>query len=399
MKSNHLKRLARARTGSRGWVGTTMLVSILPAAALVFTLGVGLDNTLTAPESADSCAVEAGNIAGHAAMLLDLRKPFAAAYESLPATLLRDVTRELEANTELRVYALSDYAEAPRMLLGRLCKPYDQQDLAIASAKDDGMALRDCDNLPTQLPGSLRERAQTFCDARHRLEGRITALMTDRGSSYVAGSHIVEALEATSREFERTDNPRSLYVFSDMMQHSDWYSHSDIAWEQWDYDEFTKLRGKRASFAGPEVRPDENTRIKVFYVGRKDITEHPRPRMAHRVFWERYFGAAELDFDVQKPLLAYNAEPLMIVPSEAEQVAVERARADYERQELAGLRTKVEQTQAALLAERNRLERKRREWQGRERELQRRQADLLELEYNLAAERQRLSDRQLASSS
>lgn len=390
-------RQPRALPESSGRVAWTVLVSVVPVMALLVFLGLQVRETLVESGIEGSCPVQAADLTSHAVLLLDLRKPFAAAYESLPGTLLRKVTQYLAANTELRVFALTEYAEAPRMLLGRLCKPYDGSDLAVSAAKDQGMAARDCDNLPAQIPGELRERAKRFCGERQALERRIGALMKERVSSNVTSAHLVEALEETSRDFERLETPRSLYVFSDMMQHAGWYSHLDIRWDQWDFDKFAAQREQQAPFIGPEVRPGADLDVKIFYVARKDVTEHPRPRLAHRLFWERYFGDASVAFEVQTPLLAYTGEPLMDIPTEAERAAEERARADYERQIVNRMRARVAEERTALQAQRDDLAEQHRQWRIREEELRRQQETLQKQEEQLAAERQRLMQQSVDS--
>ena len=378
-------------------MGWTLLVAAAPVAALLVLLGLGVRETLIEPGLEGSCPARAADLTGHAVMLLDLRKPFAAAYESLPGTLLRKVTRSLPANTELRVFALSEYPEAPRMLLGRLCKPYDSADLVVSAAKDQGSAARDCDNLPAQIPGGMRERARQFCGQRQALVRRIGALMKEPVGSNVTSAYLVEALEETIRDFQRLQTPRSLFVFSDMMQHARWYSHLDMDWDGWGFEAYAALREQRAPFVGPAVRPDAELDVTLFYVARKDVTEHPRPRLAHKRFWEAYFGEASVDFDVQTPLLAYSGEPLMDIPSETERAAAERARANYERQEVDRMRARVVEERTALQTQRDELAERQRQWRVREEALRRQQETLREQEEQLAAERRRLAQQTVDS--
>ena len=182
-----------------------------------------------------------------------------------------------------------------------------------------------------------------------------------------------------------------------MMQHAGWYSHLDIRWDQWDFDKFAAQREQQAPFIGPEVRPGADLDVKIFYVARKDVTEHPRPRLAHRLFWERYFGDASVAFEVQTPLLAYTGEPLMDIPTEAERAAEERARADYERQIVNRMRARVAEERTALQAQRDDLAEQHRQWRIREEELRRQQETLQKQEEQLAAERQRLMQQSVDS--
>ena len=87
------------------------------------------------PDSLDEdlCPVVASEIDARATYLIDLRKPLA--QPRLPGNLLRDVSMDIAANTELSVFALTENAGAPRQLLGKLCKPYANADLAVAGGE------------------------------------------------------------------------------------------------------------------------------------------------------------------------------------------------------------------------------------------------------------------------
>ena len=69
-------------------------------------------------------------------LLPDFRKPLDEANLSLLGALPSDVSRRLSANTELRVFALATDPRVPRFPLDRVCKPYDNADLQIRTAKD-----------------------------------------------------------------------------------------------------------------------------------------------------------------------------------------------------------------------------------------------------------------------
>ncbi len=354
---------------------TLLLFIFLPIPVLLF-LGPYLRSTLNGTSEDVACLVEPADIAGHAVYLLDLRKPLSPAYGSLPGKLLRDVTHDIEANTELKVFALTRYAESPRMLLGRLCKPYDNADLMIATAKDQGNGSRDCDDVPAQVPVSLRDKANRFCAQRDALQRRIDVLVQQGQDGRVASTYLVEAMEDTFRDLEDLSGSPSLYVFSDMMQHARWYSHLDLRWEDWSFEEFAQIRGEQAALIGAPTRTRADLRVKVFYIPRTGATENLRLRVVHKRFWQDYFAGTALDFEDRAAMLEYAHEPLMDVPSQAEIAAQERERARYEREAVDQLRARMEQEKLALESERQRLTDQTRQLAAREREL-RSQRDLL----------------------
>ena len=383
--------MATRRSRVLGKVGLWSLLVLAGALGLVVTLAMQVQDGLQEPTVADACQGEDAAGAGHAVFLIDLQKPLAPGHATLPGKLLNEVTLALAGRTELKVYALADYAEAPRMLLGRLCKPYGNGELAVGTAKDQDAATRDCDDLPAQIPSSVRDSAKRFCQQRDALAGRIDALAVQARSASVDNAYLVEALEDTARDFDRFAGPRSLYVFSDMMQHADWFSHLDTPWNDWNFARFAGLREARAALAGASPRPSGELHATIFYLARKDVTEHPRQRLVHRQFWEAYLEPAETVFVDQAPVLQYSGVPLMDVPTEAELVAQERERVRYERAELERMRVDLQRSQQDLTAGRERLAEERQQWRERESEMRRDRERLREQETALASERERLA--------
>ena len=374
-----------------GKVGLWSLLGLTGALGLVVTLAMQVQHDLRKPAVVDACHGESAADAGRAVLLIDLQKPLAPGHATLPGRLLDEITLGLAARTELSVYALAEYAEAPRMLLGRLCKPYGNGDLAVGTAKDQDATTRDCDDLPAQIPSSVRDSAKRFCAERDALAGRIDALAGEARNASVDNAYLVEALEDTARDFEQVAGRKSLYVFSDMMQHAEWFSHLDTRWNDWDFEEFVRLREARASLAGASPGPTGGSAVTIFYLARKDVTEHPRQRLAHRQFWEAYLAPASIVFEDQAPVLQYSGVPLMDVPTEAELVAQERERVRYERAELARMRADLERNQRDLDSGRERLAEERQRWRARESELRRDRERLREQETALASERERLA--------
>ena len=228
-----------------------------------------------------------------------------------------------------------------------MCKPYDNADLQIGTAKDQRNTLRDCDDLPAQLPASLREAADRFCDRRDALQNRVDALARNQPEMPVANSHLIEALEDTAMELSEGSGPRTIYVFSDMMQHAAWYSHLDLEWTDWHFADFTANRAAQTGRMGR--RPSAaNLAVQVYYSPRLDLTEHPRPKRAHQAFWQEYFAGAQLTFNEQPPLPAYAAEPLMDRLTPEELAALERERIEKERAEAARMLAEVQRERAVL---------------------------------------------------
>ena len=332
-------------------VGTPVLATVLIIVVVVLFLDDRADGLA---RDADLCPLDEAHIAHRATFLLDLRKPLGENQRTLIAESLRSVTMALAANTELRIFALADTDAAPRRQVARLCKPYDNAQLAFEGAKDSSLANRDCDELPAQVPNQVRDHAQQFCARRAALRSELEQLAAMAPNGPVENAYLMEALEETSLELARTSVPVSLYLLSDMMQHAAWYSHLEIGWSAWTFDEFAQRRSEQDSLVGPRPAAVPSDGVTVFYVPRQGITDQLRTRMTHQRFWQRYFAEAfqtRAVFTEEAPQNAYAVAPIM-KNTEADLIAAELARLQQEREEAERLLEQVEEQRAAFESER-----------------------------------------------
>ena len=339
----------------------------------------------------DLCPVDPDLAGSVETLLMDFRKPIDGASADLPGNLLRNLTLDSRRNTEFRVYFLTGAASAPRALLKRLCKPYDNDDLQVLQAKDQNGAFRDCDNLPAQLADSTRRSAVKFCAARQVLQRRMNALAANvwPEDRVVTDAYLVEAFEDIRMEFSERPGPHRLHVFSDMLQHANWYSHLDLDWLEWDYEEFADLLNARSRMYGPR-RDNSRFRVDVYYLPRSGKTDRPRVKELHREFWRNYFEGTRVAFHDQPPVPAYASRPLMNLMTEAELAAQEREATER-------LLIELENEQLALAEEQRELEaqRRRQAEAARQTELANRRRAVVERQ--LEAERLLEADTELES--
>ena len=369
----------RPGKGRRPVVSLLLAPVILGCAVVAyFALEGAGGQSVVAVEPAMDCA--AGSEVERAAFLFDLRKPLDAVHVTLPGSLFRQAAHAMDAGTELAVYTLSPHAEAPRTLIGRLCKTFDEAGLAAESAKH--VMTDDCD-IPAQVPAALRANAKDFCRRRDVVARRIDALVVETLGQAAGAAHLVEALEATARDFG--DAPGTLHVFSDLMQHAAWFSHAERPLEEWEFENMAS-----AWMALPLEEPlrsfPAETKVRLHYVPRAGATDLEEPRAIHKRFWQGYFDGTELAFDDQPTMAEYTPLSLTAAPNAMELAA-------YELERLRHSNALVEKDRATIERERRDLERERR---GVEAERQRLEAERQEL----AAERERLTSQQarLASS-
>ena len=329
----------RAPQPSGRWPKLALITVLLLVLAVALTMVLLNQPETDVRRDSDLCPV-VGAAANQGALLVDLRKPLGAGGRQLVGDVLRDVTVALPADTELSVYTLTGNATAPRQLLRRFCKPYANSELAIAGAKEGAAAVRDCTDLPAQLPARLRGNAQRFCVVRAEVAEDLGRAASRPLAIPVPSAFLVEAIEETALSFAEptpATGARRFFVLSDMLQHAPWFSHVERGMAGWGFSDFIYLRETAASSVGPRPAPLTDVGVTIFYLPRIGWTEAPRPRMTHTAFWTRYFldaMGAEPELRTLTAVDGYEMVPLMNQLSEAEKIAQERERLKRERERL-----------------------------------------------------------------
>lgn len=336
-------------------LATKRLPGLAFLSAIAGTIGVALlafnPGAVPDPSLDDDLCPPPEEITASASFLVDLRKPLDPSRRALPGALLRDWSLSLDAGTELRVFAVAARGDAPREQLGRVCKPYANADLAVGQAKDQRAEVRDCDDVPAQASPAVRAAANRFCAVRLRIVERVDALAGE-STGVVRNAHLIEALESTVLELEERPAPHLLRVFSDMLHHARWYSHFDLGWQWWRFEDFATLREQRRGAFGPRpLVPD--IQVSLLYFERLGLTDQPQPKRALRRFWRDYFDPVEPSFVEQPAMAGYTAEPLMGLQTETDQalfvLAQERTRLEAERQRQAAEARRLADLEAQLL--------------------------------------------------
>ena len=291
----------------------------------------------------DLCPIGEGAIAERAVLLLDLRKPWNDGASAFLAGAVGEVASSLAADTELRVFALSGTAAAPRQAVDRFCKPYDGALLELAGDAEDA-----CENLPPEL--AERESAMRFCTRRDRLQRRIGRLAAQHDGP-VANAYLVEAIEETSLELAAASGPKSLFILSDMMQHAPWYSHAERDTASLSFSEFEQLRSDQNTLVGPAPGAVADVDVTIFYVPRSGVTEGSPQRREHKRFWQEYvanaFATAPIFHDLPA-MPRFDAAPFSDLGSEPEAPNAEWESLQREREEAERLLEVVERERAAL---------------------------------------------------
>ena len=314
---------------------------IVVLAAVVWGIAVFFERpSTTVARDADLCPVTDA-VSGHTVFLLDLRKPLSESGRASIGEALRQVASGLVANAELRVFVLSGTDAAPRRQIDRLCRPYDESTLAGHGASADGEDA--CGNLPADLPE--RDAAMQFCARRDALEQRIDSLAAPAGT--VANAFLVEAIEETSLEFADMPGPKTLVVFSDMVQHAPWHSQAEGA-ATVGFAEFDRLRAQQNARIGPPPPAPQNVDVTIFYLPRMGMTEDAQRRRSHRRFWQEYVMDAFHTAPVFTELPAMPAYEVVSFGRRSTDELVAAERLQQEREEAERLLEQVVRERAAL---------------------------------------------------
>ncbi|MDE0661281.1 MAG: hypothetical protein OXI79_16730 [Gammaproteobacteria bacterium] len=328
-----------ARTGPtdrRGWLVLVALVAL--AATVPFVV---LITRVSQPPEQDPCD-EPPLVA--ATLLVDLRKPMRGA---APGTVLVEVARRVPTGEELRVYTVTTDRLAPRRFVGGLCRSFDHDDLAVSTDKDSSAETRDCGDLPAQIAPDLREAATDYCAKRLALVRQIDAMSVQASGVDVANAYLMEALEDTVKGLARTAS-RTLYVYSDMLQHAHWYSHLDLDWTAWRFEDFEAVRDSH----DPDFHADRpaGLAVRVLYVPRLGLTDARRTRGAHWMFWQRYFEGVDVKFEARDTLPGFVAATMMDVAGDVSSVVRQREALATWRDEAEASLREIEAEQQAIAA-------------------------------------------------
>lgn len=364
---------ARGRPLARFVVPVLLMAAIVVAFVVLSNRAPGLDPDLC-PGDAD--------LAGRTVALFDFRKPLDAEHRALPARLLRDVAERLPERGELRTYILSGEAAEPRVFLERLCRPGLERTGRSARPGAPGPGT-DCDGL-LDVPAVERSAEMDgFCARRDALAARLDLLAAAGRGAPVMDAFLVEALEDTRLELAAAPGTKALYVLSDMIQHADWYSHLELAPEEWDFQRFADMREAQTALFGPPPPPVAGLRGTLFYIPRRGVTDTEDAWTHHHAFWRGYFHDS-VAFEEQPVMGAYAAEPLMGRLTELELATREQERLERERAHSERLREQLERENAALAEARERAAAERRELEA---EQARWEADRAEEQRRMEAER------------
>ncbi len=272
--------------------GIVLAVSALAAASF---------DAAAAPQH-DSCHDAAPT--GLAVFLLDLRKPLDPDRRAEPGQLLRSVSERLPDGTELWVYGVAPRTFSPLAPVARLCAPGNG---VTDACGPDGLSWR--------------------CASVDAVQPALGSLFPQHGPP-IASAYLVEALERARNDLAGVPGHRSLYVYSDMLQHARWYSHFDLPPEHW----YSERQAQADRDSGPPTDPAVAT-AEIFYVLRTGTTDAAAVRETHQRLWHDHLAAIGLEavFHHLPPMGGYEVASFADRPTRLVRLARERDGLDDDR--------------------------------------------------------------------
>lgn len=238
--------------------------STLPSAEA----NVAINVVREVPVDAALCPRDPAKTGRRAVYLIDLSKPLRGKRQSLPGDLLDRLADRLDKGDELAVFAVSEYALAPRIPLGRLCKPYAAADIVRPTKTHVAPGESECGKLPVQMPRALRETAIAFCEQRERLRQRVN----DLAARPARGDHarLVEAIDETVAEHPADAPATMLHIFSDTFQEADW-PHAQVDGRRW---VFAPVSGEQEHAIAAAMPPEPTglAAVEIFHLPGSDST-------------------------------------------------------------------------------------------------------------------------------
>jgi hypothetical protein len=200
----------------------------------------------------------------HWAVILDATDTFNPAQRTWIEAQFQNLRREVPEHGELSLFTVpTESFEALRPVL-TLCNPGTAEGVSPVTGN----------------PALIRRRWETGFDAP--LDSVLGELL-DRPAS--RASPILETIQAVNiASLKHREPARKLFIFSDLLQHTDDYSHYGSAAPS--FDAFRRSRGYR------RVQTDlSDWDVTVFYARRDDALARPVQGRSHIEFWDEYITA------------------------------------------------------------------------------------------------------------
>lgn len=267
----------RARRTTRRLVAAAVTAGVVfVAGAVVFVMAARTNPTLS---EENLCRLDAPPVA-EVIIILDASDP----WNEIQRTVLQQefgaLQREIPRFARVSLFTLTAEATALPSPTVQLCNPGSLEDLK-RTTPFGGRGVSIIAN-----PELFETRWRTGFTAR--LDSIFQA---HAGSAGTAWSPIMETIRAAAIEVfgvpsNDPDRPKKLYIFSDMLQHTERYSHyTDADWSRAD-------ARALADLAVTGTTALTNTEVHVFLLDRPVVGQRPgNTRSALVEFWDEYFSA------------------------------------------------------------------------------------------------------------
>lgn len=245
---------------------------------------------------------EANFIPSRTYVLMDLSEPLGGQQQALRG-LINAASNSLEAREKIIIGRLQPNRGNSWKELSSFCSP-DLKSISDSFGRSISLE-KDCPEIiskgkqypwPLGTGQDLREQTRKICESYSRFQKKVRTAseVVPDDNPEEPRSYIVSAIEEIMHDANNAPNGtrRRLIVFSDMLQHAEWFSHYEESHAPWTA-EALKDRRKKASGLGsvPENKFDEILLCYLKTDNLKDYMKNAKWEVAHKKMWPRYFGA------------------------------------------------------------------------------------------------------------
>lgn len=279
--------------------GYFLMVVFVPIALLV--IWSGNKTSIKIPINPVSlCPNDSQHIVDTTYILIDLSESLSREQRNELQTSIEVASENLQKYGRLSISHMQPDLNNPRDHLSDLCNSADLEDIKNAVGRSVDPS-RDCPNIingefifHNRVGKTMRDHIRNICKNLGDLDKKIKdAISTipqtnpEQARSYIIGS--IEDVMTDADSIPST-TPTRLVIFSDMLQHADWFSQYRKRHGAWTMDNINQRRKKYA----PDLMktPPQNNFDEVLLCYQPNshaILKSAENRNAHRTMWKDYF--------------------------------------------------------------------------------------------------------------
>lgn len=295
-------RLGESDTENKNKWGYVLIFVFIPITLLIIWLA--LKTNLEIPLNPVSlCPNEQHNIIGTTYILIDFSEPLSKRQRNELRTLIVKTSASLQKHERLSISRMEPDRKNTRVSLHDFCNPADLENIKKAVGRSID-PKRDCPAIvkkefpfPKRVGEATSKLIHNICKNLDDLDKKVEDVIRmippinfEEPRSYIIGS--IEDVMTDAND--SPSGTRRLVVFSDMLQHADWFSQYEKRHGAWTMD---NIEQRRKKYAPNHMKtPPQNNFDEVLLCYQPNghaILKSARNKNAHRAMWKGYFKGSK----------------------------------------------------------------------------------------------------------